>query len=178
MITQTFSNAVGGFAEGIVYAADNGAIVSQNSWGYTSEGTFEQAVLDAIDYFRANAGGSSAPMDGGVFVNSSGNSDSSGEWYPGFYEPSYAVSSTEDTDTKSSFSNYGDWIDVAAPGGQFGEDGVWSTVVGGFGSQSGTSMAAPHVSGVIGLVASASPGLTNDQMETLLINTGKDISGN
>ena len=74
MINQTFSNSVGGFAEAIVYAADMGAIVSQNSWGYTSAGSFDQAVLDAIDYFRANAGGPGEPMDGGIFVNSSGNS--------------------------------------------------------------------------------------------------------
>jgi hypothetical protein len=178
MITQTFSNSVGGFAEGIVYAADNGAIVSQNSWGYTAAGVFDQPVLDAIDYFRANAGGPNAPMNGGLFINSAGNSDSDGQWYPGFYPPSTAVSATEDTDTKASYSNFGDWIDIAAPGGQFGEDGVWSTVIGGFGSLSGTSMAAPHVSGVIGLVASANPGLTDEQMETLLINTGKDISDN
>jgi hypothetical protein len=173
MINQTFGASVSGFPEAITYAADNGAIVSQNSWGYTSQGTFEQAVLDAIDYFRANAGGPSAPMDGGLFVNAAGNSNSDGEWYPGFYGPSTAVTSTDDTDTKSSFSNYGSWVDIAAPGSN-----VLSTVVGGSGTLSGTSMAAPHVSGVIGLVASANPGLTDDQMEALLINTGDDISDN
>jgi len=173
MINQTFGASVGGFPEAITYAADNGAIVSQNSWGNTSEGTFEQAVLDAIDYFRANAGGANAPMDGGLFVNAAGNNDSNGEWYPGFYGPSTAVTSTNDTDSKSVFSNYGSWVDIAAPGSN-----VLSTVVGGSGTLSGTSMAAPHVSGVIGLVASANPGLTDDQMETLLINTGDDISDN
>ena len=173
MINQTFGTSNGGFAEAITYAADNGAIVSQNSWGYTSQGTFEQAVLDAIDYFRANAGGPNAPMDGGLFVNAAGNSNSDGEFYPGFYGPSTAVTSTDDTDTKSGFSNYGSWVDIAAPGSN-----VLSTVVGGSGTLSGTSMAAPHVSGVIGLVASANPGLTDDQMETLLINTGEDISDN
>ena len=187
MISQTFSPAgVGGFPEAIVYAADNGAVVSQNSWGYTTEGDFEPALLDAIDYFRANAGGPGAPMDGGIFVNSAGNSNSDGEWYPGFYEGSYAVSATNENDSKAGYSNYGDWMDVAAPGGggsAFGgcgdaDDDVLSTVVGGSGRLCGTSMAAPHVSGVIGLVVSANQGLTNDQVEQLLKDTGADVSGN
>lgn len=179
MINQTFANNVGGFAEAVVYAADMGAVVSQNSWGYTTPGTFEQPVLDAIDYFRANAGGPSAPMNGGIYVNSSGNSNSDANYYPGFYPPSFAVTATEDTDTKASYSNYGEWVDIAAPGGEFGEDGVWSTVhttQGGFESFSGTSMAAPHVSGAIAVVISENPGLTNDQVELLLQNSGEDIS--
>ena len=182
MINQTFSSGgTAGFAEAVTYAADNGAVVSQNSWGYTSEGAFEQPVLDAIDYFRANAGGPNAPMDGGVYVNSSGNSDSDGEWYPGFYEGSYAVSATGPNDSKAGYSNYGDWMDVAAPGGDglpYDEADVQSTVVGGVGPLGGTSMAAPHVSGVIGLVASVNPGMTNEAMEQHLKDTGVDISDN
>jgi len=182
MSNKTFQGfSAGGFPEAIAYGADNGAVISQNSWGYTSEGAFEQAVLDAIDYFRANAGGPNAPMDGGIFVNAAGNSDSDGEWYPGFYDPSYAVSATEATDSKAAYSNYGDWIDMAAPGGRddcVNDEGVWSTVDGGFGCLWGTSMAAPHVSGVIGLVVSANEGLTNDQVEQILKDTGADISDN
>ena len=179
MITQTFANNVTGFPEAIVYAADNGAIISNNSWGYTSPGVFEQPVLDAIDYFNANAGGAGAPIDGGIVVTSAGNSDSDAEWYPGFYEGSYAVSSTEDTDTKSSFSNFGSWVDVAAPGGQFGIDGVISTVhrnAGEYASFSGTSMSAPHIAGAAGLVASEMPGMTAEAVKALLSNSGVDIS--
>jgi subtilisin family serine protease len=179
MITQTFANNVDGFAEAIVYAADNGAVISNNSWGYTTPGVFEQPVLDAIDYFNANAGGPAAPIDGGIYVNSAGNSDSSADWYPGFYEGAYAVSSTEDTDSKSSFSNYGSWVDVAAPGGQFGIDGVISTVhrdAGEYASFSGTSMAAPHIAGAAALVASAMPGMTAEEVKALLSNSGVDVS--
>jgi len=182
MINKTFgSDGNDGFAEGVVYAADNGAVVSQNSWGYTTEGQFEQPVLDAIDYFRENAGGPNQPMDGGIYVNAAGNSDSDGEWYPGFFEGAYAVSATDPNDTKAGYSNYGDWIDVAAPGGDGGmrdEGDVQSTVRGGFGPLFGTSMAAPHVSGVIGLVVSENSGLTNDTVEQLLKDTGADISDN
>ena len=179
MITQTFSNTVAGFPEAIIYAADNGAVISNNSWGYTAPGVFEQPVLDAIDYFIANAGGPDAPIDGGIYVNSAGNSNSDAEYYPGFYGPSFTVSSTEDTDTRSSFSNYGDWVDVAAPGGQFGIDGVISTLhrsAGEYGSFSGTSMSAPHIAGAAALIASEMPGMTAAQVEALLANSGVDIS--
>ena len=179
MITQTFANAVTGFPEAIVYAADNGAVISNNSWGYTSPGVFEQPVLDAIDYFNANAGGAAAPIDGGIVVTSAGNSDSDADWYPGFYEGSYAVSSTEDTDTKSTFSNFGSWVDVAAPGGQFGIDGVISTVhrdAGEYASFSGTSMSAPHVAGAAALLASEMPGMTAEEVKALIANAGVDIS--
>ena len=179
MITQTFSNNVTGFPEAIIYAADNGAVISNNSWGYTSPGVFEQPVLDAIDYFIANAGGPGEAMEGGIYVNSAGNSNSDAEYYPGFYGPAFAVSSTEDTDSKSSFSNYGDWVDVAAPGGQFGIDGVISTLhrsAGEYGSFSGTSMSAPHIAGAAALVASEMPGMTAAEVEALLANSGVDIS--
>jgi hypothetical protein len=181
MINQTFSSSTGGFAEAIAYCADNGGCtVSQNSWGYTEENSFEQAVLDAIDYLRANAGGPDGVMDGGIFVNAAGNSDSNGEWYPGFYSPSYAVAATNEVDDKASYSNYGSWVDIAAPGGNIdgcsgAPSGVLSTKDGGFGPLCGTSMAAPHVSGLIGLVVSNNPGLTNDQVENLLQNTGEDV---
>ncbi len=183
MINKTFgsANENDGFAEAVVYAADNGAVVSQNSWGYRSEGFFDQPVLDAIDYFRANAGGPSEAMDGGIYVNASGNNDSNGDWYPGVYPGSYAVSATDPNDTKAGYSNYGDWIDVAAPGGDglpYDDGDVQSTVVGGFGPLGGTSMAAPHVSGVIGLVVSENPGMTNEAVEQLLKDTGVDISAN
>jgi len=180
MITQTFGENVDGFPEAIVYAADNGAVISNNSWGYTAPGVFDQLVLDAIDYFNANAGGPGEAIDGGIFVASAGNSNSSADYYPGFYEGAFAVSSTEDTDSKSSFSNYGEWVDVAAPGGQFGIDGVISTLhrsAGEYGSFSGTSMAAPHVAGAAALIASEMPGMPAEDVKLLLANSGVDISG-
>ena len=58
--------STGGFAEALVYGADNGAQISSNSWGYISSGVVEQAVLDAIDYYTDSA------SDGGETVNGTG----------------------------------------------------------------------------------------------------------
>ncbi len=142
-----------GFDEAFIYAADNGAVISQNSWGYTSPGVYEQSVLDAIDYFIDNAGFDAngnpiGPMQGGIVIFAAGNSNSSAQYYPGYYGPVVAVASTDDRDVRSGFSNYGSWVDIAAPGSD-----VLSTFPGNaYGTLSGTSMACPHVSGVVALM--------------------------
>ena len=63
-----------GFAEALVYGADNGAHISTNSWGYTPAGAFDQSVLDAIDY---------ATNAGVLVVFAAGNFASDEDWYPG-----------------------------------------------------------------------------------------------
>ncbi|HOZ02097.1 MAG TPA: S8 family serine peptidase, partial [Candidatus Syntrophosphaera sp.] len=106
MSTQVFdpSSGGGGFDVAPVYAADNGACISQNSWGYTSVGNYEQSVLDAIDYFNANGGGT--VMSNGISIYAAGNSQSSGQWYPGCYSGVFAVAATTHNDTKAWYSNY------------------------------------------------------------------------
>ena len=130
-------------------------------------------MLDAIDYFVANAGGPDAPVDGGLYVSSAGNSGTDEEWYPGFYEPALAVSSLGVAFQRSLFnstgsSNFGSWVDVAGPGGDFAtnnviEELVLSTVIegeavnsglGDYDYYQGTSMSGPHVAGIAALVAS------------------------
>jgi hypothetical protein len=108
-----------GFDQAFVYAADNGAIIAQNSWGYSLPGVFEQSVLDAIDYFIANAGYDEngdpiGLMQGGLVVFAAGNEDSSADYYPGYYARVMAVASTDHNDVRSDFSNYGSWVDIAA----------------------------------------------------------------
>ena len=175
---QVFTNSsAGGFGVAPVWAADQGAAISQNSWGYTQSGVYDQEVLDAIDYFNANGGGN--VLNGGITIFAAGNDDDDGQWYPGCYENVVGVAATNDKDQKAWYSNYGDWVDIAAPGGETGShdyEGVLSTVTnGGYDWYQGTSMATPHVSGVAGLVISYAYQhgvvLTNDQVRQILLNS-------
>ncbi|HEY8936411.1 MAG TPA: S8 family serine peptidase, partial [Cyclobacteriaceae bacterium] len=181
------ANGSGGFAETYVYGADNGAVISQNSWGYTSPGVFEQAVLDGIDYFIAEAGKDSlgnqvGPMKGGIVIFAAGNDDNNSSHYPGFYQPTLAVSGTTHMDKKAWYSNFGDWVDIAAPGGEtntVSQQGVLSTLSNNqYGFFQGTSMATPHVSGVAALIVSAfgGPGLTPDMVRGRLTQTTDNIN--
>ena len=160
-----------------IYAADNGAAISQNSWGYINPNVFPQSMEDAIDYFIDNGGGDQ--LDGGLVVFAAGNDGSNAEYFPGAYDPIVAVASTNENDNVSGFSNYGDWVDIAAPGSQ-----ILSTWLVGQGSVednyeylSGTSMAAPHVSGAAALVVAEFPGITDpDQVESTLEQAAEDIN--
>ncbi len=175
MSCQVFTqNSSGGFHIAPVYAADNGAAISQNSWGYTSSGFYEQDVLDAIDYFNEHGGGEA--MDGGITIFAAGNSDSSADYYPGYYEGCFSVAATNNQDAKSWYSNYGDWIDISAPGGETStvtERGVLSTLNDNqYGYYQGTSMACPHVSGVVALMLSSVYGeFAPQDVEDILVNT-------
>ncbi len=167
-----------GFDEAFVYAADNGAVIAQNSWGYIQAGVFDQSVLDAIDYFIAEAGYDAAgnpagPMQGGIVIFAAGNDGTDDEWYPGYYDAVMAVGSTDNNDNASSFSNRGDWVDIAAPG---------STIVStypnnGYAYNSGTSMACPHVSGVAALIVSEYAGnITPTEVWSRLVNSTDPLS--
>ena len=169
----------GGFAETYIYGADMGAVISQNSWGYTNPGVFEQAVLDAIDYFIAEAGFDAAgnpngPMQGGIVIFAAGNDGSDGEWYPGIYEPVMAVGGTDHNDNQYFFSNRGDWVELAAPA----VDVLSTTPGNSYSSFTGTSMACPHVSGVAGLIISQNIGaITPAQVWARLVQTTDPLPG-
>lgn len=164
MSCATFSSSnVEGFPETYIYAADNGATISQNSWSYTYSRVFEQVVLDAIDYFIAEAGmdvngNQIGPMRGGLVVFAAGNDISDEPYYPAFYASTFAVAATNHRDVIAWYSNYGAWVDISAPGGEtypVEEEGVLSTLAASrYGYFQGTSMACPHVSGVAALVVS------------------------
>lgn len=160
-----------GFDEAFIYAADMGAVISQNSWG---GGEQSQSLENAIDYFIANAGGSNEAMQGGIVIFAAGNSntDSGSSAYPANLSQVVAVSSVDKYDKKSSFSNYGSWVDIAAPG----SDILSSYPDDGYNTISGTSMACPHVSGVAALVVSQYYGsITAGQLRDKLVNTTDPI---
>lgn len=157
-----------------IYAADNGAAISQNSWGYRQSGTYNQADLRGITYFNGNAGGEM--MEGGVTIFAAGNDGQDTNRYPAYFDNTFAVASTTNRDLKSGFSNYGEWVHISAPG-----TSIANTAGNGYVWMSGTSMACPHVSGVAALVLShahrARMQITNEQLLDLLMDSADDIDG-
>ncbi|CAM4285081.1 S8 family peptidase [Paenibacillus tarimensis] len=125
-------------ANGIIYAVNSGAQIINLSLGSAASAvTLQNAVRFAADR-------------GVILVGAAGNNGVSVPNYPAAYSEVIAVASTTMHDVRSSFSNYGMWVDVAAPG-----DRILSTYLGGnYAYLSGTSMAAPHVSGVAALLVS------------------------
>jgi serine protease len=139
--------------EGIVYAADNGASVINTSWGGTGYSLYEQEI---IDY---------AASKGALVVASAGNDGTSDPFYPAGYAHVLAVAATDITDHRSIWSasqssNYGAYVGVSAPGTNV--LGTWKPST--YDSLSGTSPAAPIVSGTAALVKSHHPTWTPAQI--------------
>ena len=183
MSAQVFAASTnGGFHLAPLWAADNGAAISQNSWGYTSANYYEQNVLDAIDYFNENGGGEA--MEGGITIFSAGNSNTSDPRYPGYYSGAFSVAATNNQDVKAWYSTFGDWVDVSAPGGETNtvtQRGVLSTLNNNsYGYYQGTSMASPHVSGIAALMLSRVYGELDaeDVAEILLMTTDNHYAVN
>lgn len=181
MSCETFgpNDTSGGFAESLVYAADHGTSISNNSWGYDEPDVYEEAVLDAIDYFCNNGGGK--VLNGGVVVFAAGNNGKQWRIYPAGYERVISVAATGNQDKKASYSNYGNWLSLSAPGGEgYMEGGIFSTDNTSYSSGSGTSFAAPHVVGVAALVSSVLKGKASgsDVREILLSTTDNNYPQN
>ncbi len=141
-------------ARGITWAADNGAHIISLSLGGNA-GT--QQLHDAVNY---------AWSRGCLVVAAAGNNGTNAPFYPAFYDNALAVAATDPSDRLTSFSQYGAWVDIAAPG-----EAILSTVPGGdYESWSGTSMACPHVTGAAALIWSRVPSLSNQQLRQSLEN--------
>ena len=164
----------GDFAKALVYAAEMGATIAQCSWGWDAPGYYEQAVLDAIEYF--NSMSRSSNMTGGLCIFAAGNNGATGDFYPGCLDNVLTVAAMTPAKTVASYSNYGSWVDVTAPGGLLDYGAAWgvlSTLPGNsYGWNEGTSMAAPHVSGIAALLLSHykdinfSPSMVRQQIES------------
>lgn len=170
-------NNSGGHAESFVFAANNGACISNNSWAYIEPNVYELVVMDAIDYFIANGGGTS--LQGGLVIFAAGNISRPAQLFPSAYDKVICVAATNNKDEKSSYSTFGAWVDIAAPGGAYGgETSILSTsTFDGYRYDHGTSMAAPHVTGVAALVASVLAGKCSAaDVREILLTSVDDIS--
>ncbi len=177
--TRNGQEVSGNSAPAIKYAADAGAVICQNSWGYTNATSMPRSDQEAIEYFIKYAGtdengNQTGPMKGGIVIFAAGNEDLDYKTYPACYENVLSVAAIAPDFTKSWYSNYADWVDIAAPGGTYTSGGkyatecaVYSTITNNkYGYLQGTSMACPHVSGIAALIVSkfAAPGFTPDQV--------------
>lgn len=156
---ETGSCSMDAIVSAIQYAADKGArIISMSLGGSGCASTLEAAIDYA--YFEK----------GVVIVAAAGNSNGL-VGYPAAYEPVIAVGALDRHGQRAYFSNYGDALDLVAPGVR-----IFSTVpANGYDTFSGTSMATPHVTGVAGLLLAQRPTLTNHEVRQLLFQSADDL---
>jgi hypothetical protein len=148
-------------AEGIFYAATKGAKVINLSLGSYNPSAL---IRNSIDFAHGS---------GCVIIAAIGNDDTDLPFYPAAYENVIAVGATDGEDLRAWFSNRGTYIDVVAPGND-----IYSTLPGdSYGWGSGTSMAAPHVSGLAALMLSANPGMGAEWVRDIIRSTSDDETG-
>ncbi|SDO57050.1 S8 family serine peptidase [Halobacillus aidingensis] len=108
-----------------------------------------------------------------VLVAAASNDDSSKPAYPASYRPVISVAATDEMDRPTSFSNYGNWIDLTAPG----QNLVSTHYKGGYAYNDGTSFSSPLVAGVASLVKSHHPSWDPSEIEWAMQNTAKTFTG-
>ncbi|WLD93833.1 S8 family peptidase [Alkalihalobacillus sp. AL-G] len=153
------SGSLADVADGIRYAADAGAEVINLSLGCNCD---TQAMEDAVNY---------AWNSGTVVIAAAGNDGVSTTFEPASYANVIAVAAVDSRDRIANFSNYGSWVDVAAPGVDIAATYPDNQYV----YMSGTSMASPHVAGLAGLLAGQ--GRNNAQIRAAIEQTADNIRG-
>ncbi|WP_018357824.1 S8 family serine peptidase [Porphyromonas levii] len=172
-----------------VYAADHGAVIAQNSWGYGAGSNIfdlSPSVKTGVEYFIRNAGvdassgkqRADSPMKGGIIFFSAGNNNKEFYYMPAAYPENVAVASVGPSGKRAMYSNYGSWIDISAPGGDSDYGNPQGLILntfaeGLYGYMQGTSMATPVVSGVAALVLSkfGGEGYTNEDLKRRLFGS-------
>lgn len=144
-------------ASGVTYAADHGARVVNLSYDSVPASS---AVQSAANYLKSK---------GGLLFVAAGNNNRDEGYTP--TTTMIAVSATDSADARSSFSSYGSFVSLSAPGSY-----IYTTnMSGGYSAWNGTSFASPVAAGVAALMMSANPGLDGAKVESLLYSTAVDL---
>jgi len=146
-------------ANAIIHAVDQGADILSNSWGEYGESSL---IYEAVKY---------AYNAGVLVVAAAGNEAWDVKLYPAAYDEVVAVTATDEFDNPAGFTNFGDWVELAAPGVNIFST-VWDNS---YISKSGTSMSTPHVSGVAALIWSQFPNVSRDWVRLWLRYTADDL---
>lgn len=146
------------FRSGMMHAVDQGADIISYSGGGSDSVTKREAVEYAVN-------------NGVMVIAAAGNDNVNSPLYPAAYPGVIAVAATDQNDVKASFSNYGSWIDVAAPGVDIASTGTGNS----YWLMDGTSMATPHVSGLAALIKSEYPSFSSGEIESTIIDNAIDL---
>ncbi|MBQ4897527.1 peptidase S8 [Paenibacillus sp. Marseille-P2973] len=151
-LDKTGSGTTYSVAQGIIWATDHGAKVINMSLGNYADAQF---LHEAIKYaFDRDV----------VLIAATGNDNTERPGYPAAYPEVLSVSATDYHLQRASFSNYGDYVDVMAPG-----ESIASTYPDNqYAALSGTSMASPHVSALAALIRSVNPKLKNTEVMDII----------
>lgn len=146
-------------AQGLIWATDHGAKIINMSLGNYASAEF---LHDAIRYaFDRDV----------VLIAATGNDNTSQPGFPAAYPEVFAVSATDANQQKAMFSNFGDYVDVVAPG-----ENIASTYLDNqYAALSGTSMASPHVSALAALIRSENPSLSNTDVYEIMRQSALDL---
>ena len=163
-------------SQALCWAADQGADVISNSWGSLDRLPYDPLIAEAVHY---------AYVKGCIVVFAAGNSNDDVQYYcPQNMQETIAVAATDPTDHRASFSNWGEKVDVCAPGvdilslrannTDFYKNGIH--IVGQqYYRSNGTSMACPHAAGLVALLLAKNNSMTVDMIRTILSSTGDVI---
>ncbi|MDB5907133.1 MAG: peptidase [Massilia sp.] len=144
-------------ASGLTYAADHGARIANISYGGV---TTSASIQSAAQYMQSK---------GGLVFVSAGNTGTDQNMAP--TNSMIVVSATDSSDAKASFSSYGSFVTLSAPG-----VGIWTTSSGGiYQAWNGTSFSSPLAAGVAALMMSANPALDGAQVANLMYSTSVDL---
>jgi subtilisin family serine protease len=148
-------------AQAVTLATEIGADIANMSFaGSWFSYSLNEALEDAHD-------------QGVLLVAAVGNKELTKPWYPAGHKSVIAVGATNVDDARADFSNYGPWLDIAAPGVSLRS--TYNRSSSDYYVESGTSMATPLVAGVGALLMAANPSLTVDQVRAILEGSGVDL---